>query len=332
MKHQTTFSICSLALPFILLIGFLADPCMAADRIKRKGRFLHTEIENFEDVTSFSVVLVPNTHDDNLKFKFTRLIKRTIHEIKVYEMVLDNVNNAKDNETLEFNPQKLTVIPDEFAKEDPSVREEILNVGPFKNTKFIIEGEEVTTDKEGFAYITQQTILNRFDDFMLNTLDITISHAEGGEQKLTLSRLLFMPEEDITPAYKKLNPQATLDILEGLGLNFKHTGRAGRTTLAITCDLPETITKNAALTIKVTVTNTGKALAGNLILSTFSRESWIDGKLFYIGALAPGETRSFSRVITVPESFPTSKTHVAISAWDTCMPHPEVTRTFSLAH
>lgn len=330
MKHQS-FSISSLVLTFVLLAGLLALPCQA-ERIKRKGRFLHTEIENYEDAIGFSAVLIPNTQGDNLQFKFTRLIQRTIHEIKVYEMVLDNVNNAQSKNTLDFNAIAPTVVPNEFAKEDPSVRKETLNAGPFKNAKFIIEGEEVMTDKEGQAFITRQTILEKFDDFMLNTLDITISHAEAGEQKLTLSRYLFMKDEDITPDYKRLNPQATLDILEGLGLNFKQDGRPGRTTLSIKCIHPDTCKPNAILPIKVIVTNTGKALAGNLLLSTFSRENWIDGKLFYIGALLPGETRSFTRSITVPETLSAGKTCIAISAWDTCMPHPEANQYFSIAH
>ena len=320
------------ALPLLLAVLLLAGTHSTAhaQNIKRRGRLIKTETLRHEDTTSFDVVLDQRPNSPVPFFKVYRLINRTFHQINVYETVLEPVRErrAADEPFLQDTSAPI-VVPNEFIRANPSTRTEALFDGPFPNETFNINGIRLTTDEQGCVPDAAQTLFALLDDLNTNVAEVAVSHPVHGTRVFTFTRLILRPAQQETPAYRQRDPKATLDILEALGIDFSSDGRPGRTTLDISCSLPENVAPGDLITLRADVTNTGNATAGNVILCSFSREPWLDSKLFYIGNLAPGQTRSFSRTLRVENGNATTIAG-ALAAWDTLQAHPHEAHLFTI--
>lgn len=305
-----------------LLLCLALSPTYA-QKIKRKGRFLHTEIEGYEDATAFKATLYTYPNSSFPVFKLVKLTKRTIREIKVFETVIDTINQNPNQKHHIHSFKDLIVVPNEFIKDNPTTREEIIVEGPFANTTFTIDGVSMTTDAQGHVADTSQRLLRRFDDLTQNSINIDISHPKYGSYQLEVTRLILKPEEDMLPEYKKEDPKATLDILEGMGIDSSIPSNPGANPLDVITKLPQNIKPGDLFPITVAVTNNGNKITGNLIICTFSRENWLDGKLFYFGNIQPGQSKSFVRLVKAPDAFKTKQTHVTFASWDTVKAQPD---------
>ena len=320
------------ALPLLLAVLLLVATHSAAhaQNVKRRGRLIKTETIRHEDTTSFDVVLEQRPNAPVPFFKIYRLINRTFHQINVYETVLEPIRERRDaDEPFLQDTSAPIVIPNEFIRANPTTRTETLFGGSFPNETFNINGLRLTTDEQGCVPDASQTLFALLDDLNTNVAEVAVSHPVHGTRVFTFTRLILRPAQQETPAYRQRDPKATLDILEALDLDFSSTGRPGRTSLSISCSLPETAAPGDLITLRADVTNTGNATAGNVILCSFSREPWLDTKLFYIGNLAPGQTRSFSRILRVADGNATTIAG-ALAAWDTLQAHPHETHLFTI--
>ncbi|MBP5640753.1 MAG: hypothetical protein J6X55_14830 [Victivallales bacterium] len=322
-------------LPYRLatIIAFALLLCtgdLFADNFKRKGRFLQTEVEKYEDATSFDVTLAISKETSFPVFKIHKLNVRTIHEVKIFETVIDTINTKQSEGNLR-DYRNLKVVPNEFIKDDRSTRQETVYVGAMANTPFTIDGIPVLTDANGLIVDTKQFWLDKFDDLSLNSITVTVEHAAYGKRSVLLTRLILRQPEKIMPEYRKKDSKSTLDILEGMGLDFTLLPNTTLNPVTFKCTLPDKCLFGDAFTITVEAHNTTGKASGNLFLCTFSRDKWLDGKLFYIGNLLPGQKRTFTRLIMVPNDIKTDAAHLVISSWDTNKAHPETAQEFTIA-
>ena len=306
---------------------FLCPRNAFSDNIKRKGRFIRTETEKVDESTSFMVTMAISQETSFPVFKIHKMTLRTIHEVKVFETVVDTINtNQSDGNLRDY--RNLLVVPDEFIKDDRSTREETVYGGPFKNTPFIIDGIPVVTDANGLVKDSKQIWLAKFDDLSTNSQTITVEHADYGKKEVMLTRFLLRPQEPIQPDFKKNDKNSTLDVLEAMGHDFTVTSNTTLAAIDFKCDVPDKCVFGDVFSITVEATNNTDKTCGNLFFCTFSRDNWLDGRLFYIGNLKPGEKKSFTRLFKVPNDLKTDQSNLVISSWDTNKAHPEAAKHF----
>ena len=297
-----------------------------SDNIKRKGRFIRSEVEKVDESTSFMVTLAISEATSFPVIKIHKMNLRTIHEVKIFETVVDTINNQADGNLRDY--RNLLVLPDEFIKDDRTTREETRYEGPFKDTPFTIDGVPVVTDAKGLVVDSKQQWLAKFDDLSTNSQKITVEHASYGKQEVVLTRFILRPLEPVQPEFKKYDKGSTLDVLEGMGHDFSVTSNTTLSAVDFKCDVPDKCVSGDVFAITVEATNNTDKISGNLFFCTFSRDNWLDGKLFYIGNLQPGQKRSFTRLFKVPNDLRTDASDVVISSWDTNKAHPEAAKHF----
>ena len=317
-----SFIVLSLTALFLLFSGNAFS-----ENIKRKGRFIRTETEKVDERISFMVTLSISKETSYPVFKIHRMNLRTIHEVKLFETVVDTINtNHPDGNLRDY--RNLLVLPDEFIKDERSTREENVYGGPFKNTPFTIDGIPVVTDDKGLIIDSKQQWLAKFDDLSKNSQTITVEHKTYGKKEIMLTRFILRPTEPIQPEYKSYDKHATMDVLEALGLDFSIASNTTSAPVDFKCEIPEKCVFGDVFSITIEASNNTDKTCGNLIYCTFSRDSWLDGRLFYIGNLKPGQKRSFTRLFKVPDNLKTDQSNLVISSWDTNKAHPEAARHF----
>ena len=85
--------------------------------------------------------------------------------------------------------------------------------------------------------------------------------------------------------------------------------------------------------ITIDIANHGTQPIGTVLIRAFSREPWLNGKMFYFGNIAPGKKASFTREAAVPDDKRTEVSHVAFAEWNLLgnQPEkPEKTQTFKI--
>lgn len=329
---NTLFHTLHRRLPLLLaaLLLLCALPDAQADRIKRRGRFLRSEIQHVDERTSYTVTLHIMKDTSFPAFQFNRMLIRSIKEINIYETVLDDINGNDDEAQNVRAYRNVQVIPGEFIRANPSSREETVPDGPFANATFTVNGQQLFTDAKGVATDSRQLLLSIFDDLTVNSATVTCEHPAYGKQQLTVTRMILKSPEDVIPEYRQKDQLATLDVLESMGLDYAQGGQTRITPLEITCDCPKAISGGELIPLTITVTNHGQTDSCNLLVGLFSRAAWLDGKLFYFGCLKPGEKRSFLRLIQAPAELPQDITYAVASPWDNAKARPEQALQFSL--
>jgi hypothetical protein len=80
--------------------------------------------------------------------------------------------------------------------------------------------------------------------------------------------------------------------------------------------MPEQVKAGEFLDIALTVTNGGGTPTSSLLGRTFSRHEWLQGRLFYVGTVAPGASVTFTRRIQVPADARGGVVFGALGFWD----------------
>jgi len=278
----------------ILAILFcLALPCLTlgADNAapKVRGNYLRTEIRGTEKTESFKGSLA-NPDGKGLGLVFRRWNILTHTEVKIYEAKM----RVARGDTFDF-----ITIPNETVEGEPALRQEEVDGGPLANEKLSINGKNYTTDAEGFIPEDQLQILRHFDDLNQRELKFIFSHPLLGLQNFTIFRTMpFRPIND----EKRLEEPIENDLLMTMGKDFfQRPVESERDGLSLTLvNLPETVRPGQRLTVSVLLTNNGKRETCCLLGRIFSREDWLNGLLFYFGAIKPEQTVTISREIIVP--------------------------------
>ena len=310
------------------LLTIAATRLNAQTKFKRRGRFVKEQIEKTEEIPSFSVSL-EETMGSLPVLAFRKQNILTIHTVKMYETVvevatLDETKGPVYREQVE--PQ---ILPGELMAGERSTRTEVIDGAPFANETFHIEGSDYTTDQAGRLTDVHQHLLAPFDQIAHNSYDITVSHAKLGEKKIIITRELLKKPVTIQKAVAEDAPPV-YDILSSLGLDFTQLRQNGRDGLIISYRVPESVKNGQTVAITVDIANHGQLPIGTVLIRTFSREPWLNGKFFYFGNIGPGKRASFTREFTVPESSLTEVSHVAFAEWNLLGNRPEKTQTFKI--
>jgi len=275
----------------LAILFCLSLPCLtlAADNPKVRGNYLRTEIRNTEKTESFRVSLA-NPEGKGLGLSLSRLNILTHTEVKIYEAKM----RVARGDSFDF-----ITIPNETVEGEEALRKETVDAGPFANEKLSVNGQEYTTDSDGFLGEEQLQLLRAFDDLNTRTVKLIFSHPLLGMQEFTVFRTMpFRPLND----EKRLEEPIEADLLMCMGRDFfQRPAGSERDGLTLTVvNLPETVAPGQAITISLKIENNGKQETSCLLGRIFSREEWLNGLLFYIGAIKPGETAVVSRQATVP--------------------------------
>ena len=316
----------------ILLAAILAFACLPASaqtKFKRRGRFIKEQIEKIEETPTYSATLVEQTAGSFPMLLFRKQTLKTIHTVKLYETIvevatLDNTKGPVYREQVE--PQ---VVPGELMPGERGTKTETIDGPVFANETFTIEGSEYTTDKNGCLKDLHQKMLGPFDDISRNSYDINIKHAKLGDKKIIITRDLLKKPTTVQKAVAEDAPPV-YDILASLGLDFTQLRQNGKDGLAISYKVPESVKAGQQVAITIDIANHGMLPIGTVLIRTFSREPWLNGKLFYFGNIAPGKTATFMREFTVPDKNRTEISHVAFSVWNLLGSQPEKNQTFKI--
>lgn len=301
---------------FLVLLGiFLGAMCgfgqdATADRPRRRGRLLRTEVRKTERQDGFDCQML-STQGSFPLLQITRKTLLTHHEVQVFEAVMEVARENKGEGITIRGTVDYEVIPGEVLEGEWTTREELVDNGPFAETEFEVHGQRWRTDRDGQIVDTAQVLLRTFDDLRTMTTELTITHATLGAKKMTISRNLLRRAES-----RGADRAASFDLLEMLGLDFIQHRFPARDGLSLTVSAPAAASAGDVVTITVTASNDGNQQVSSLLGRSFSRETWANGRMFYFGGLKPGEKRSFTRLFTVPENIKTGACFVTIGFWD----------------
>ena len=102
---------------------------------------------------------------------------------------------------------------------------------------------------------------------------------------------------------KLLDEPAQQDLLVCYRLNFKQSllqpEQEGLEFSLVAEELPAVVRTGEYFPVTVKVVNNGSRQTSCLLGRTFSRLEGLNGKLFYFGAVAPGDTATFTRYLKV---------------------------------
>ena len=310
------------------LLTVAATQASAQTKFKRRGRFVEEQIEKKEEAPSYAVALEQTTGSLPV-LAFRKQTIQTLHMVKMYETIvevatLDNAKGPVYREKVEPEVVQGELMPGERYTNTKTIDGE-----PFANETFQIGGIDYTTDKDGRVTDVHQKLLAPFDPIAHNTTEIVVTHAKLGEKKIAITRDLLKKPTAVRKAVDENAPPA-YDLLESLGLDFTQLRQNGKDGLIISYKVPESVKAGEIAKVKIDVANHGTLPIGTVLIRTFSREPWLDGKFFYFGNIAPGKTATFTREFTVPEKTTTEVSHVAFSVWNLLGSQPEKNQTFKI--
>lgn len=308
-RRRAALHIGLLILGLGMLLGTAGSADAAPQPVKRRGRFLRTEIVKTERQKSFTCVLAPSA-DAVLRLRLHRLELLTHHEVRLYETVLE----IKPSEE-ETDPTKIEyrVVPDEVIEGEKSSRRESVDAGPLANEPVTVDGNRHVTDADGIAVDADQYLLGLFDDLSVRDVTVRVAHAKLGEVGLTLTRDVVRRAEDTDDIERARLAQT--DILLAMGLDFCQLKRSSHDDLQPGITIPESPRAGDPFVLELTVSNRGTQPVCGLIGRTFSRHEWLNGRNFYFGNIAAGETRSFERRFVVPETVSLPTVFGAVGFW-----------------
>lgn len=294
---------------FLGVIGSFGQDA-SADRPHRRGRLLRTEVRKTERLDGFECRMLPTQGS----FPFLQITRKTLlthHEVQIFEVVREVARQNKGEGITIRGTVDYEVIPGEVMEGEWTTREEWVDNGPFAETEFDILGQRWRTDRDGQIVDTAQVLLRGFDDLRTMTSELIITHATLGAKKLTIARNMLRRAES-----RGDDRGASFDLLEMLGLDFLQHRLPGRDGLTMDVSSPTAASAGDIVKITVTASNDGNQQVSSLLGRSFSRETWANGRMFYFGGLKPGEKRSFTRLLTVPEDIKAGACFMTIGFWD----------------
>jgi len=269
---------------------FLAVGCATVEPVVYRGRVVRKEVVRTVHQPSFACSLA-RSPDSQPHFAVTRHDLVTYHEVPIHEKVLEY--KAPD-ETNRGNIDH-KIVPGEFLRGTPTVRNEKVELGGWGNAEFGLNGVPVKTDKSGVFADQTECVLAMFDDLSRPDASVAVSHAEYGQIVLKVTRD---------------------ELLASLGVDTESRRRPDRDGLSLTVSCPDVVARGAPFQITLRAKNTGERYACAVTGRTVSRHKWLDGRNFYIGAIGPGEERSFSRTFVAPDDQPGGAVFCAMGVWD----------------
>ena len=279
----------------LLLLVFSVSLFAQASGNKRRGKYLRTEVRGTEATEGYEVNIV-ESKTSFPQFVFKRILTLKLHEIRLYETVLETVTENRGEGITPRGTVDYVVIPGEIFEGEESDRIERRYDGVLKFALFTLNGKAYTTDENGIWTDDGQIVLSAFDEMRTKSIKLLFTHKEYGEATVNVTRNLIKREKIVTPGVE-VQPEG--DLLEALGMDFTQLKQSSDDGISIKVTCKEKAAPNETIAVTFEVRNNGMRSVSNLIGRSFSSVAGLDGKLFYFGMIAPGQTRSFSRLMTV---------------------------------
>jgi len=301
----------------MFLLMLLCLPCSFFAQEKCRGNYLRTEVRKTERREQYDCSLqAVNAAFPSLQIK--RQTHFTYHEIRIYETLERSALEGDSSAPKTIGSYQYRLLPGEFWEGESNVRTETKDSGPFANEAFLINGKIVQTNAEGVIIADTNSglgILEFFDNLNARQLELEIEHVLLGSRKLKIYRT--MPRRPKTDE-KTLDENILNDLLVSLNLDFyQRSVEPERQKLKIEYFLNTLeISPGKPFTIIVKVSNQGLRETSCLLGRLFSRESWLNGKLFYFGAIAPGAAQIFSRTLLPDEGLKVDNCFAALAFSD----------------
>lgn len=295
-----------------------------------RGNYLRTDIRDkkvrYEMVPS--LVIDGADRQPVLVLRRHRVVEQT--EVRLYETMMRFFVRDKDGAGY-FDYKR---VQDEVWEGEKNVRIIPEEDGVLANMRVQIDdmsGHEIAchTDAQGRLAPDKGwlDLLEPFDDLSCRTKDYFIQCIGISDDAKKLDGRLFrlyrtMPQRKAFDE-KRLQEPPEQDLLCVYGLDFQPSQlKPEQDALVCTVAFPENFayaTAGKPLPIRVRVQNNGDYQTSCLIGRLFSRVQGVDGKLFYFGAVKPGESVEFTRFVTVPVDLRTGKVYAELrfsDSWD----------------
>lgn len=265
---------------------------------KVRGSYLRTEVRATKTNRLLEVRLTVATPDRQPSFQLNVLEEQAITEVRVYETLLRTaVGNDGGRSSFEYH-----VVPGEYTYGEETVRTQKHLAAPLANAQVTINAKPFGTNADGVVQDPghQLLILDALDSLDRRTMDFVVEAPEM--PAVTYSVFRTMPQRRDFDE-KLLDEPAQQDLLVAYRLNFKQSvlqpEQEGLQFTLETAELPAVVRAGEYFPLTVKVTNNGSRQTSCLLGRTFSRLEGLNGKLFYFGALAPGDTARFTRYLKV---------------------------------
>ena len=299
----------------VLFLLCLAFPLLAQPAgNKRKGKFLRNEVRRRDAKEAYEVKAMP-TKGSFPQFVFRKILILTIHEVKLYETVIETVSSNDGTGITPVGSVGYVVVPGEFIEGEESQRIERKYDGVLKLELFTLNGKAYTTDENGIWTDEAQTVLSAFDRMRTKNVELRFSHKEYGEAVLELSRNFIKREVPVIPGTETAQPT---DLLEAMGMDFSQLKQCSDEGISVQATYNKTAKPGEVVSLTMEVKNNGLRSVSNVIGRSFTSTPGLDGKMFYYGLLLPGQKRSFSRLVTMPQR--KGPCYVRLAFWSICGP------------
>ena len=299
----------------VLFLLCLAFPLLAqSSGNKRRGKFLRTEVRRRDATQSYEVKAV-SAKGSFPQFVFKKILIVTIHEVKLYETVIETVTANDGAGITPVGSVGYVVVPGEYIEGEESQRIERKFDGVMKLELFNLNGKAYTTDENGIWTDEAQTVLSAFDRMRTKTVELRFSHKEYGDAVLELSRNFIKREIPVIPGTENTQPT---DLLEALGMDFSQLKQCSDEGISVQVTCNKTAKPGEVVALTVEVKNNGLRSVSNVIGRSFTSTPGLDGKMFYYGLMLPGQKRSFSRLVTMPQR--KGHCYIRLAFWSVCGP------------
>ncbi len=282
---------------FICAVLLAAAAVYSDDGAKRRGKYLRTEVRSTEATEGYSVRLVENK-TSFLSFEFRRVLTLKIHEVRMYETVMEKVTPNSGEGITQRGAVDYVVVPGELFEGEHSERIEKKDDGPLKLEIFTFGGKTYYTDESGIWIDQTQEIIAMFDNMRAREETLKFTHKEYGDFSLVLTRNMIRRQKAVMPGGKDI-PQE--DMLEALGMDFTQLKLSSPDGVVLKVVYKNKAAPGEIVAVTFEAKNNGMRSVSNMMGRSFSSVPSLDGKLFYFGMIPPGQKRSFSRLLAVPQ-------------------------------
>ncbi len=290
---------------FTLLILFALSALLTAqtttnsDNVSKvRGNWVRNEVRKVNRTPQFTCSLAIDSRTNQPVLRLSKQIFQVSTEVRIYE-ALERLYYPDGRS--QYQP-----IRGEFIDGETTQKANIIKLGALANTKVTINRKlHLKTDAEGnIPYGNGQLdILEQLD--ALNKHSVNFNIAVDGYPPLDYTVYRTMPQRK-TFDEKRLEEPAHQDVLVAYGLDFSLSRqKPEQEDLKFTLVTPSprtTVLVDERFKVTVRVENTGTTVTSCLIGRIFSRLPELNGKLFFFGAIKPGEAREFTRFVKIDDT------------------------------
>ncbi len=298
-----------------------------------KGPFLREEVRDKQSEYQLSAALTITGPYRQPTISLKILERQTLRVVRIYEAYL---RTFIPGDTPNQGTNEYRRLEGETWEEEAKPQIRFVDGGPLAQTTVLLDGISLTTDANGVVQDPENRLdlLSRFDALGSRNSQLHIQAEGYGELLLPIRRTMPQRAENDE---RRLDEDEAGEVLLAYGLDFRLSrSKPEQDALQCRAILPKGMvyaTTGKAFPLTVEVTNQGSAQTSCLIARSFSRTAGLHGKLFYFGAIPPGKSATFTRLLTISPQEITSKAYLEIRFSDSwSIPQKQILLELPLLH